>query len=214
MQSIRLVLTHVPYARMDRAAPGQRGFTLQYVADFINWLNFDEVVLRDPHSDVSAALIRKSTEVSCMDGLLAQVWQYLDPEKTVLVFPDAGAQKKYERLITPKTAYLVGHKHRDFATHRIVGLELSNPSTAKNWGRASVRSSLTISAPTAAPLSAQRRSWLNGPSPTSTSPSRIARKRCGRGIWRSTLGRFGLPIRWLLPTWGRAGWSGTPKRNC
>lgn len=121
-----LHLTHVPYARMDRAAKGETYFSLREIARFINWLGFDAVMARDPHSDVCVGLLDKCGEVSCMEPLLTRVWldSPLDPDNTTLVFPDAGAQKKYERFIGKGTSYVIGFKHRNFDDGTIESLEL------------------------------------------------------------------------------------------
>ena len=52
----KLNIYYLPYSRMDRSEDGSP-FTLKYVSKFINDLNFDEVVLIEPHSTVSPALI-------------------------------------------------------------------------------------------------------------------------------------------------------------
>lgn len=121
-----LHLTHVPYARMDRAHKGETYFSLREIARFINWIGFDAVMARDPHSDVCVALLDNCGEVSCMEPLLTRVWldSPLDPDATTLVFPDAGAQKKYERFIGKGTSYVIGFKHRNFDDGTIESLEL------------------------------------------------------------------------------------------
>lgn len=122
-----LTMSHVPYARMDRPAEGETSFSLRSIGAFVNAMNFDRVFLTDPHSEVSQAVFDRSYEVSCMDALLTKVWleSSISPDTTTLVFPDAGAQKKYGRFIGKDTAYVVGFKHRNFDTGQIESLQLT-----------------------------------------------------------------------------------------
>lgn len=135
---VHLRLSHVPYARMDRSPWGSdHSFSLKAIAEFVNWLHFDQVVLFDPHSDVSAALFDRSVELSLMDSLMRKVWTQLDEMATeqsgvlsegprYCVFPDAGAQKKYERFLPVygMKDFLIGLKHRDFDTGRIESVQI------------------------------------------------------------------------------------------
>lgn len=54
---IRLLLPYIPNARMDRVKNADEVFTLKWFAQFINTLDFDDVLVDDPHSNVSAALL-------------------------------------------------------------------------------------------------------------------------------------------------------------
>jgi ribose-phosphate pyrophosphokinase len=57
-----LEIYYYPYSRMDRSKDGS-AFTLQYVADFINSLDFWKVDIIEPHSNMCVGLTRKSHEV-------------------------------------------------------------------------------------------------------------------------------------------------------
>ncbi len=119
-----LIVAYMPYSRMDRIE-GASAFTLKYTAGLINSLNFIKVIVIEPHSDVTMALLDRSEALYPTLSLLAQVADAasLDWSKDVLFFPDAGAQKRYSKL---KGDYkqVVGFKQRDFATGRIQRLEL------------------------------------------------------------------------------------------
>ena len=52
-----LFMPYIPNARMDRVKNENDVFTLKYFADFINSLHFSLVIVLDPHSAVSEALI-------------------------------------------------------------------------------------------------------------------------------------------------------------
>lgn len=46
---IYLYMPYIPNARMDRVKNEDEVFTLKWFANFINWLNFERVVVLDPH---------------------------------------------------------------------------------------------------------------------------------------------------------------------
>jgi ribose-phosphate pyrophosphokinase len=118
-----LEISYMPYSRMDRAE-GLSVFTLKYVADFINSLNFDTVAVHEAHSDVTAAVLNNCTAINEGIPLLHAVMDEIgfDPEKDYVFYPDAGAQKRYSKL--KKFNQLVGFKQRDFETGRIDKLDV------------------------------------------------------------------------------------------
>ncbi|MCA0756611.1 ribose-phosphate pyrophosphokinase [Paenibacillus sp. N4] len=121
--SCSLTILYMPYSRMDRVE-GASAFTLKYVASFINSLQFEAVKVIEPHSDVTLALLDRSTAVYPTLELLERVEAEtgFDRGRDYLFFPDAGAQKRYGK--TSGYKQLVGFKSRDFATGEIKGLEI------------------------------------------------------------------------------------------
>ena len=115
-----LYIRYMPYSRMDRENDVYT-FTLKCVTEFINSLNFDTVVVEEPHSDVCLALLDNCTAVYPTIIRLHKVIRSkkigFDRKKDYLFFPDAGAQKRYAKLESFKT--LVGYKERDMETGRI-----------------------------------------------------------------------------------------------
>lgn len=86
------VLT-IPYlmgARYDRVMLPGDSFDLKVIANLINSCGFEKVVLFDPHSSVSTALINNCVEVTNKN--LVTVYGMSDD--AVLICPDAGAAKK------------------------------------------------------------------------------------------------------------------------
>lgn len=117
-----LTIAYMPYSRADRGNSNSV-FSLRYVAKFINDLGFDRVTVVEPHSDVTCALLDRSHPWYVTKMMLPDVMRKLQmifPWDRV-VFPDAGAQKRYADLNIP---HLVGLKHRDFATGKIESLQL------------------------------------------------------------------------------------------
>ena len=92
-EKTRLILPYLPYARQDRATvPGEaRG--LKVFADLVNNLGFSTVEVYDPHSLVAENLINNlvvHTQQELFLETVKQDWY----SQSVLVSPDAGAEKK------------------------------------------------------------------------------------------------------------------------
>ena len=116
---IVLSMPYIPHARQDRNVSG-RLFTLKTFAKIINSLNFKKVRVLDPHSDVSTALIDR-IDVSFPFALYDRA-----TECDAIMFPDAGAAKKYGAIIDfVDRPTIVGNKHRN-KEGRIESYELMN----------------------------------------------------------------------------------------
>jgi ribose-phosphate pyrophosphokinase len=120
----KLVIYYMPYSRMDRLE-NDSAFTLKYVADFINSLNFLEIVVIEPHSDVTPALLHNSKALFPSIDIFDKARDMVgfDINKDYVYFPDAGAEKRYGKKIG-NFKQLVGFKNRDFATGRITRLDI------------------------------------------------------------------------------------------
>jgi len=131
-KKVGLLITYMPYSRMDRSE-NSSPFTLKYVSEFINNLNFQNVTVIEPHSDVTPALLNDVESLYINFELIKNVMKEVgfNPEEDYLMFPDSGAAKRYSKMKVKNE--LVGHKHRNFGTGRIeslevVGSEVNNPS--------------------------------------------------------------------------------------
>jgi ribose-phosphate pyrophosphokinase len=118
-----LVILYMPYSRMDRKE-GMTAFTLKYLCDFINSMNFEQVTVIEPHSDVTPALLDRAVSRYVTFELLDEVMFEIsfNKSKDYLCFPDATAQKRYGKVKGYKQ--LAGFKKRDFTTGEIQGLQL------------------------------------------------------------------------------------------
>jgi ribose-phosphate pyrophosphokinase len=89
-----LVLPFVPGARQDRLnSEGDWLFTAKSVAGMINARRFAQVVVLDPHSDVTPALIDRCKVVRSHE--IDAVWsEFLSRRYDAIVSPDAGAEKR------------------------------------------------------------------------------------------------------------------------
>lgn len=119
-----LIITHMPYARMDRSDNGEPLF-LRTVANIINSLGFDVVKVIEPHSDVTTALLKDAYSLPLTKELfnrsVGDLFEF-DNEKDYLVFPDTTADRRYWDINKEIKNRIVFNKHRDFGTGRIVEL--------------------------------------------------------------------------------------------
>lgn len=118
-----LTIYYMPYSRMDRSENGSP-FTLKYVANFINGLNFDKVIVIEPHSDVTTALLDRAEAKYINFDLIEKVKKEIgfDEENDSIMFPDAGASKRYSKMKAKNV--IIGNKVRNFETGEILGLDL------------------------------------------------------------------------------------------
>ena len=120
-----LYMPYVPNARMDRTKNIGEVFTLKYFCDIINSLNFKQVVILDPHSNVTPALLDR-VMVKSPRSIIFEVVEKLGlTEEDYVYFPDEGACKRYSDLFPFKKNTLIGHKVRDWETGEIQGLRIT-----------------------------------------------------------------------------------------
>jgi ribose-phosphate pyrophosphokinase len=130
-----LVITYLPYARQDRVTNINEPFSLKVMASLINSQKFDSVLIYDPHSDVSTALIERSMSVPSYssfnwDKSFAQnVYDIANVDKNQirLLSPDAGAYKKIYSLaqnIKYTEEIIIANKIRDTLTGQIKKTEI------------------------------------------------------------------------------------------
>ena len=85
---IHLTITYMPYSRMDRTEQIYT-FTLRHTANIINSLGFDSVRVIDPHSDVTCALLERSTAKYPLIETIENMHE--NSTNAILFFPDNGA---------------------------------------------------------------------------------------------------------------------------
>lgn len=123
-----LAIPYMPYSRMDRQE-NNRMYTLRYVADLINSMNFSKVIIQEPHSDITCALIKNSVAVNTTMKLFDFVTRKsmnlidFDFKEDYVVYPDMGAHKSYSKQMNPDN-YAIGIKTRDFNTGRIINYDM------------------------------------------------------------------------------------------
>lgn len=137
---LALTMDYVPYARQDRVCNTGESLSIKVIAGIINAMEFEHVFTKDNHSDVSTALINNCINLGISNVARNLVNVLPNGLDTILVSPDAGANKKVYGF-----AKDLGFKHvvradktRDVATGKITGtkvfwdvlepMELSKPS--------------------------------------------------------------------------------------
>lgn len=91
---VKLIMLYVPYGRQDRPCEAGEAFGLKVFANIINSWDFDEVVIADPHSDVTPALIDRLTIIPQEKIVKEMLGHYIPMDNFAIVSPDAGALKK------------------------------------------------------------------------------------------------------------------------
>lgn len=120
-----LIMPYIPHARMDRVKVNSDVFTLKYFCEVINSLNFDKVIVTDPHSNVSAALINHIVIDNAAECISAAITDFMiaHEDDVALFFPDEGSMKRYSDMRFGLD-FAFGMKKRDWVTGKIQGLEL------------------------------------------------------------------------------------------
>lgn len=126
-----LYMYYVPYARMDRETETEI-CTIKYICQMINDLNFSSVLVVDPHSNVTPALLNHC-EVIYPFAMHENI--ILNNKIDYILFPDLGASKKYSSLHKYSVPFINGHKVRktDSTNNQIIEYDiLSAPSNLDN----------------------------------------------------------------------------------
>ncbi|MHC5310643.1 phosphoribosyltransferase family protein [Myroides sp. LJL116] len=120
--SCKLWINYMPYSRMDRKIEGDL-FTLKYICEFINSLNFQTVYVVEPHSSITMELLNNSIAIYPALSWLPEVMQNLGFTKDDrIVFPDKGAATRYQDAGYQN--YCVFDKTRNPQTGRIENMVL------------------------------------------------------------------------------------------
>lgn len=122
-----LVMPYIPNARFDRVKEPNECFTLKYFAEIINSLGFVRVIVTDPHSDVSTALIDHVEVIrgaSYITQACSKVLKAEPSRNLVIYFPDSGSLKRYSEFVSDDYPIVYGIKNRDWKTGKILGIEI------------------------------------------------------------------------------------------
>ncbi|RYD52622.1 MAG: ribose-phosphate diphosphokinase [Sphingobacteriales bacterium] len=119
-----LVLPYFPAARQDRVMVSGEPLSVKVVSRLINDLKFEQVVIFDPHSEVTAALVdgvRPVPNHRFIEQVVAQL-----PETIRLISPDGGALKKIYSLSKALGGLPVteGSKSRDVVSGKLTGFQV------------------------------------------------------------------------------------------
>lgn len=132
MLPCKLLIPYLPYSRMDRTE-GITLFTLKYFCKIINNLNFKEVTILEPHSDVSVALLDRVKVINKTMDITKGLLNRIDNKNDLyIVYPDAGAAKRYSKDLEFNNI-LTANKTRDFKTGFITSLEINGSVKSKDF---------------------------------------------------------------------------------
>lgn len=123
-----LILPYIPYARQDRICNKGEALSIKVFANILNSLGWKEVIVLDPHSDVSVALIDNVTVIPQEDIWADTIYVKYKYRKIDLIAPDAGSVKKIYNLKNklPNAVNIrIGSKHRDTITRKVTETTIS-----------------------------------------------------------------------------------------
>lgn len=116
-------IPYVPFGRQDRVAVGGDCFSLRVFSGLINGIGIKRVVITDPHSDVTTALINNCVVIKQSD-LFSPMLK--NKKGFWIVSPDAGALKKATALagMVNSLGVLECSKKRNVQTGAISGIKI------------------------------------------------------------------------------------------
>jgi ribose-phosphate pyrophosphokinase len=119
-----LLIPYFPAARQDRIMVTGEPLTVKVYADIINQLHFKKVMVFDPHSEVTPAVLHRC-KVITNHVFIRKVIESID-NNVVLISPDGGALKKIYKVAN----FLGGReviecsKSRDVKTGKLTGFKV------------------------------------------------------------------------------------------
>ncbi len=122
VSSIHLTIPYFPYARQDRVCNLGEALSVKIMADLINNLSCDRILIIDPHSDVTPALLNNCRVITQADIFADSVLKTeLIRDNWALIAPDAGAEKKVLKVAQRLglTDIFCANKIRDTKTGKI-----------------------------------------------------------------------------------------------
>lgn len=94
--AIDLFIPYFPGARQDRVMIRGEALSVKVYADILNSLQLNRVIVFDPHSEVTPALIDNCKSID-NSSFVQEVLNRIK-EEVILIAPDAGASKKIHKL--------------------------------------------------------------------------------------------------------------------
>lgn len=118
-----ITIKYFPYSRQDRSDPFNTSFSLKVMTNIINSIGAKRVVIYDPHSDVTPALINNVAIIKQKNILRKYIPSNINH---YLISPDAGATKKTNTLFKPNSTIAVVQctKLRDSQSGLITGTQV------------------------------------------------------------------------------------------
>lgn len=129
INNISLFIPYLPYARQDRICNIGEAFSLKTFCGLINSCNFTKVFVLDAHSDVGPALLNNCVNISNNEYVIqtCDFINEIDTSEILLISPDAGANKKANKLFLDSNRFtnlIKCDKIRDLKTGNLTGFEV------------------------------------------------------------------------------------------
>jgi ribose-phosphate pyrophosphokinase len=121
-----LFISFLPYARQDKEISNNSTFAIHPFIKFLNSLKFRKVVILDPHSDAAKDIDNHIFHFPV--GHLKSVIDALGI--TLLVYPDAGALSRYDKIYDFGLYTLTAEKIRNQSTGSIVKIKIPSAHIA------------------------------------------------------------------------------------
>jgi len=116
-----------PYMTMDRTED-TRALSCKYISEFVNRLGFRTVTIWEAHSPVVLATLDRvinANGITIQIAYSAMEQNNLDEQNALIVFPDDGAAKRYEKAFKGFKTVTV-EKKRDFETGKIIDSKIAH----------------------------------------------------------------------------------------
>ena len=126
-KELYLFVPYFPGARQDRRTSNEEPLTVKVYDDIINSIGFEEVIIFDPHSDVTPALLNNCTVIDNIELVSTIINNYLgyDRDDYYLVSPDGGAIKKTNKIAVVLNSNVVyGSKNRNISTGELTNIKI------------------------------------------------------------------------------------------
>lgn len=121
-----LEISYLPYARQDKVVSNETTFALEVFLQIIRNLQFDKVIVHDPHN-WDAVRPGCAVEAVYPQKLVEQVAQLVDENGhfTIFCYPDKGALTKYSKVYESSyRPHIYGEKIRDQLTGNILSYKV------------------------------------------------------------------------------------------
>lgn len=103
---ISLELPYFPYGRQDKIFKGGEALGVKVIADLINGLNLSRVIVFDPHSDITPALLNNCDVINLYTLMYNHMGSNIFYSFDVFFAPDTGAVKRVFNVMKQLPSYL------------------------------------------------------------------------------------------------------------
>lgn len=118
-----LLISYLPYGRQDKEVSNSSTFALRTFANLLNSINFNNITIIDPHSNIAIDLINNSQATYPIETIKKVIEL---TEAQVICYPDKGAKEKYSKLLDFPSIY--AEKVRNQLTGEIESIRIiGNP---------------------------------------------------------------------------------------